>query len=76
MRLDKNIHDFFESEYENIISVYLFGSTVTDGKGNGSDVDIGLLFDSDSMDLVPECIEDILVRLPRVLQRDRDEYRQ
>ena len=70
MQLDQSIADFFKSGFDHIAAVYLFGSSVSENTGNGSDVDVGLLFNSEAMGLAPASIEDILVRLPRVLRRD------
>ena len=70
MQLEQSITDFFKSDYDHIAAVYLFGSSVSENTGKGSDVDIGLLFDSDAMGLAPASMDDILVRLPRVLRRD------
>ena len=70
MLLDQSISDFFKADYEHIVAAYLYGSAASGSAGEAGDVDIGLLFDGNAMDLVTGCVEDILVKLPRVLRRD------
>jgi len=70
MLLDQSINDFFKTGYERIVAVYLFGSQAGSGAGKAGDIDIGLLFEAGAVDSAGECVEDILVKLPRVLRRD------
>jgi predicted nucleotidyltransferase len=70
MQLNRIIKDFFASGYGHIAAVYLFGSCATERQRESSDADIGLLLQPDAADLPGDVLEDILVKLPRLLRRD------
>jgi predicted nucleotidyltransferase len=68
--MEEKIAEYFKANSSGIIAVYIFGSQASAKSTSCSDVDIAILFDKKDLGFVRAGIEDVLVRLPRVLKRD------
>jgi predicted nucleotidyltransferase len=70
MQLEEKIAGYFKANSSGVTAVYIFGSQASAKSTPSSDVDIAILFDKNDTGFVRAGIEDVLMRLPRVLKRD------
>lgn len=70
MYLEEAIAGYFKANSAGITAVYIFGSQASGGSLEGSDVDIGILFDRNDPDYIRSRIEECIAQLPRVLRKD------
>ena len=70
MQLEETIADYFKANSAGITAVYIFGSQASGRYIPSSDVDIALLFDRSDPDYIHSCMDEILLKLPRLLRKD------
>ena len=70
MHLEETITDYFKANSSGITAVYIFGSQASGRYIPGSDVDIAVLFDRSDPDYIHSCMDEILLKLPRLLRKD------
>lgn len=66
---EKTISNYFEHK-EGILAVYLFGSYAQGRQKPSSDVDIGIVAERESHDIVERSLADYIVELGRLLRKD------
>jgi predicted nucleotidyltransferase len=70
MHLEETIADYFKANSAGITAVYIFGSQISGRYIPSSDVDIAFLFDRSDPDYIHSCMDEILLKLPRLLRKD------
>jgi predicted nucleotidyltransferase len=70
MHLEETIADYFKANSAGITAVYIFGSQASGRYIPSSDVDIALLFDRSDPDYIHSCMDEILLKLPKLLRKD------
>lgn len=70
MHLEETIADYFKANSAGITAVYIFGSQISGRYIPSSDVDIAVLFDRSDPDYIHSCMDEILLKLPRLLRKD------
>jgi predicted nucleotidyltransferase len=70
MHLEKTITDYFKANSSGITAVYIFGSQASGRDIPGSDVDIAVLFDRNDPDYIHACMDEILLKIPKLLRKD------
>ena len=70
MTLRDKIANYFNTDGDDVLAVYLFGSHAAGKSRKDSDVDIGFLFAVENPDLISKRIDDIIINLPRSLRKD------
>jgi predicted nucleotidyltransferase len=70
MHLEETIADYFKANSAGITAVYIFGSQASGRHIPSSDVDIAVLFDRSDPDYIRSCMDEILLKLPKLLRKD------
>ena len=70
MHLEETITDYFKTNSSGISAVYIFGSQAAGKCVPSSDVDIAVLFDRGDPDYIRSRMDEILLKLPKLLRKD------
>ena len=70
MHLEETIADYFKANSSGITTVYIFGSQASGKCIPSSDVDIALLFDRSDPDYIHSRMDEILLKLSKLLRMD------
>jgi predicted nucleotidyltransferase len=70
VHLEETTADYFKANSTGITAVYIFGSQISGRYIPSSDVDIALLFDRSDPDYIHSCMDEILLKLPKLLRKD------
>ena len=70
MHLEETITDYFKANSSGTAAVYIFGSQASGKCIPSSDVDIAVLFDRCDPDFIRSRMDEILLRLPKLVRKD------
>ena len=70
MHLEETIADYFKANSYGTAAVYIFGSQASGKCIPSSDVDIAVLFDRCDPDFIRSRMDEILLRLPKLVRKD------
>ena len=70
MHLEETITDYFKANSYGTAAVYIFGSQASGKCIPSSDVDIAVLFDRCDPDFIRSRMDEILLRLPKLVRKD------
>jgi predicted nucleotidyltransferase len=70
MHLEEAITDYFKANSYGTAAVYIFGSQASGKCIPSSDVDIAVLFDRCDPDFIRSRMDEILLRLPKLVRKD------